>query len=45
MIAPDDEDRRLFDERKLRFLHVAITKENYRDVLTPLLIAADRGAA
>jgi homospermidine synthase len=37
VIAPDDTDRQLLDERKLRFLHLAITKENYRDVLTPLL--------
>ncbi len=39
VIAPDDEDRRLLDDRKLRFIHAAITKENYRDLLTPLLIA------
>ena len=37
VIAPEDEDRRLLDDRHLRFIHVAITKENYRDVLTPLL--------
>ncbi len=37
VIAPDDEDRRLVDERKLKFVHAAITKDNYRDVLTPLL--------
>ena len=39
VIAPEDADRRLLDERQLRFVHTAITKENYRDVLTPLLIA------
>ncbi len=39
VIAPEDADRHLLDERQLRFLHTAITKENYRDVLTPLLIA------
>src|SRR6202451_744763 len=39
VVAPDDEDRRLLDDRHLRFIHAAITKENYRDVLTPLLIA------
>src|SRR6202047_4001929 len=39
LIAPDDDDRRLLDARKLRFIHAAITKENYRDVLTPLLTA------
>jgi homospermidine synthase len=37
VIAPDDENRRLVDERKLTFIHAAITKDNYRDVLTPLL--------
>src|ERR1043166_1237963 len=37
VIAPDDADRRLLDERQIRFLHLAITKENYREVLTPLL--------
>jgi homospermidine synthase len=37
VIAPDDTDRELLDERKLAFMHLAITKENYRDVLTPLL--------
>src|SRR6516165_9246800 len=39
VIAPDDSDRHLLDERKLRFMHLAITKANYRDVLTPLLKA------
>jgi len=39
VIAPDDRDRSLLDERQLRFLHLAITKKNYRDVLTPLLTA------
>ncbi|HLH95357.1 MAG TPA: saccharopine dehydrogenase C-terminal domain-containing protein [Xanthobacteraceae bacterium] len=37
VIAPDDEDRALLDERNIRFIHVALTKANYRDVLTPLL--------
>src|SRR5260370_1366192 len=37
VIAPDDDDRALLDERKIRFVHVALTKANYRDVLTPLL--------
>jgi homospermidine synthase len=37
VIAPDDDDRNLLDQRELRFMQVAITKENYRDVLTPLL--------
>src|SRR5213082_3436408 len=42
VIAPDDRDRHLLDERQIRFLHLAITKENYRAVLSPLL-AAGRG--
>jgi homospermidine synthase len=37
VIAPEDADRGLLDDRHLRFIHVPITKENYRDVLTPLL--------
>jgi homospermidine synthase len=37
VIAPEDDDRSLLDERHLRFIHTAITRENYRDVLTPLL--------
>src|SRR5437899_6614696 len=39
VIAPDDSDRRLLDERQIRFIHRALTKENYRDILTPLLTA------
>jgi len=37
VIAPDDSDRRLLDERQIRFIHRALTKQNYRDILTPLL--------
>ncbi|HUZ31288.1 MAG TPA: saccharopine dehydrogenase C-terminal domain-containing protein [Xanthobacteraceae bacterium] len=37
VIAPNDNDRRLLDDRNLRFLHTAITRDNYREVLTPLL--------
>src|SRR6201982_1972842 len=37
VIAPDDRDRHLLDERQIRFLHLAITKDNYREILTPLL--------
>src|SRR2546421_8903945 len=37
VIAPDDSDRRLLDERQIRFLHQALTRENYRDILGPLL--------
>ena len=37
VIAPDDTDRQLLDERQIRFIHEAVTKENYRELLTPLL--------
>src|SRR5947209_20631465 len=37
VIAHDDSDRGLLDERGLRFTKLAITKQNYRQVLTPLL--------
>ena len=39
VIAPDDSDRHLLDERQIRFLHLAITRDNYREVLEPLLTA------
>src|SRR5215207_4224053 len=39
VIAPDDGDRNLLDERALRFIKAALTKQNYREVLTPLLTA------
>ncbi len=37
VIDPNDADRGLLEERGLKFMHQAITKENYRDVLEPLL--------
>ena len=37
VIDPVDTDRPLLDERKLRFEKIAITRDNYRQVLTPLL--------
>src|SRR3954452_11826080 len=39
VIAPNDKDRKLLDERQVRFLQLAITRENYSEVLTPLLTA------
>src|SRR5437588_13005166 len=36
-ISPDDSVRRLLDERQIRFIHRGLTKENYREILTPLL--------
>ncbi len=37
VIDPDDADRALLDERGIRYLQVAVTRENYRDLLKPLL--------
>jgi homospermidine synthase len=37
VIDPRDADRRLLDERGIAFLQQAVTKENYRELLTPLL--------
>ena len=37
VIDPDDSQRALLDERGLRFEKVALTRENYRQILTPLL--------
>ena len=39
VIDPSDKDRRLLDERGIRFVHQALTPDNYRHVLTPLLTA------
>jgi homospermidine synthase len=39
VIAPDDSDRGLLDERQIQFIRQALTKENYREILTPLLTA------
>jgi homospermidine synthase len=37
VIDPLDTDRKLLDERGVRFIHQAITRKNYRELLTPLL--------
>jgi homospermidine synthase len=37
VIAPDDSDRRLLDERGIRFVHLGLARDNYREVLVPLL--------
>jgi homospermidine synthase len=39
VIAPDGRDRHLLDERQIRFLQLAITRDNYCEVLKPLLAA------
>jgi homospermidine synthase len=37
VIAPDNRDRHLLDERQIRFIQTALTRENYRETLRPLL--------
>jgi len=39
VIAPDDEDRGIAEAEGVRFEKLAITRENYREVLEPLLTA------
>ncbi|HUI96321.1 MAG TPA: homospermidine synthase [Xanthobacteraceae bacterium] len=39
VIDPEDKDRKLLDERGIRFIHQAVTRENYRTLLPPLLTA------
>ena len=39
VIDPEDKDRKLLDDRGIRFVHQAVTKDNYRHLLTPLLTA------
>jgi homospermidine synthase len=39
VIAPDDENRALLDERGIRFIQEALTPANYREILEPLLTA------
>ncbi len=37
VIDPDDADRALLDDRKIQFIHKSVTRENYRELLKPLL--------
>ena len=37
VIAPDDRNRHILDERQIRFIKQAVTKDNYRELLTPLV--------
>ena len=39
VIDPNDADRKILDDAGIKCLHLAITKDNYRDVLPPLLTA------
>ena len=37
VIDPDDTDRKILDARGVRFIHQAVTRDNYRQLLAPLL--------
>jgi homospermidine synthase len=37
VIDPNDADRKLLDDRGIRFVHQAVTRDNYRHLLAPLL--------
>ncbi|MBO0663611.1 homospermidine synthase [Jiella sp. MQZ9-1] len=37
VVDPDDSSRSLLDERGIRFVHEAVTRKNYEELLTPLL--------
>ena len=39
VIDPEDKDRKILDDRGIRFIHQAVTRDNYRHLLTPLLTA------
>jgi homospermidine synthase len=39
VIDPEDKDRKLLDERGIHFIHQAVTRDNYRHLLAPLLTA------
>jgi homospermidine synthase len=39
VIDPEDKDRKLLDDRGIRFIHQAVTRDNYRKLLGPLLTA------
>lgn len=41
VIDPSDSDRKLLDDRGIHFIHKGLTAENYRQILTPLLTAAN----
>ena len=41
VIDPSDADRKLVDDRGYAFVHQSVTKENYRDLLTPFLTVGD----
>jgi homospermidine synthase len=37
VIDPNDRDRKLLDDRGIKFIKAALTKSNYEEILTPLL--------
>ena len=37
VIDPEDKDRKLLDDRGIKFIHQAVTKDNYKHLLKPLL--------
>ncbi len=37
VIDPSDRDRKLLDQRGIKFMHMGITADNYEKILTPLL--------
>src|ERR1700742_3799446 len=39
VIDPSDKDRKLLDERGIRFIHQGLSRKNYRELLAPLLTA------
>ena len=41
VIDPNDADRRLLDERGIRYVQESVTRDNYKALLTPLLTEGD----
>src|SRR4249919_1980032 len=41
VIDPRDGDRKLLDERGIKFVQDAVTRKNYKKLLTPLLKSGD----
>ncbi|MGO9741403.1 MAG: homospermidine synthase [Roseiarcus sp.] len=41
VIDPDDSDRKLLDERGIEFFHMAVTRDNYRELIGKLLTAGE----
>jgi homospermidine synthase len=37
VIDPEDKDRKILDDRGIRFIHQSVTRDNYRTLLGPLL--------